>query len=62
LKLQRSMWPPAVVVGAVLGEDGPQVAFAEHQDAVGEFGFWLCGRIVRRSSSLSDISVGSSLC
>jgi hypothetical protein len=32
------MRPPAVVVGAVLGEDGPQVPFAEDQDAVGEFG------------------------
>jgi hypothetical protein len=31
-KAQRSMWPPAVVVGAVLGEDGPQVPFAEDQD------------------------------
>ena len=37
-KLKCSMWPPAVVVGAVLGEDGPQVAFAEDEDAVGEFG------------------------
>jgi len=25
-------------VGAELGEDGPQVPFAEDQDAVGEFG------------------------
>ena len=37
-KAQRSMWPPAVVVGAVVAEDGPQVSFAEDQDAVGEFG------------------------
>jgi hypothetical protein len=37
-KPKRSMWPPAVVVGAVFGEDGPQVPFAEDQDAVGEFG------------------------
>jgi hypothetical protein len=37
-KLKCSMWPPAVVVSAVLGEDGPQVAFAEDEDAVGEFG------------------------
>ena len=36
--LQCSVWPAAVVVGAVLGEDGPQVPFAEDQDAVGEFG------------------------
>ena len=32
------MWPSAVVVGAVPGKDGPQVSFAEDQDAVGEFG------------------------
>ena len=32
------MWPSAVVVGVVVGEDGPQVSFAEDQDAVGEFG------------------------
>jgi hypothetical protein len=25
-------------MGAVLGEDGPQVPFAEDQDAAGEFG------------------------
>jgi hypothetical protein len=37
-KLQRSMWPPAVVVGAVPGKDGPQVALAEDQDAVSELG------------------------
>ena len=37
-KLQRSMWPAAVVVGGVPGKDGPQVPFAEDQDAVGEFG------------------------
>ena len=37
-KAQRSVWPPSVVVGAVLSEDGPQVSFAEDQDAVGEFG------------------------
>ena len=36
-KVQSSMWPAAVVVGAVLSEDGPQVPFAEDQDAVGEF-------------------------
>jgi hypothetical protein len=29
VKSQRSMWPPPVVVGAVLGEDGPQVPLAE---------------------------------
>jgi hypothetical protein len=32
------MWPPAVVVGVVAGEDVPQVSFAEDQNAVGEFG------------------------
>ena len=37
-KSQCSMWPLPVVVGAVPGEDGPQVPFAEDQDAVGEFG------------------------
>ena len=37
-KLQRSMWPLAVVVGGVPGQDNPQVVFAEDQDAVGEFG------------------------
>jgi hypothetical protein len=31
------MWPWTVVVRAILGEDGPQVPFTEHQDAVGEF-------------------------
>ena len=36
-KPQRSMWPAAVVVGGVPGKDGPQVSFAEDQDAVGEF-------------------------
>jgi hypothetical protein len=38
VKLQRSMWPAAVEMGAVLGKDGPQVACDEDQDAVGEFG------------------------
>src|SRR5215203_741403 len=37
-KLQCSMWPAAVVVGGVPGEDGPQVVSAEDEDAVGEFG------------------------
>ena len=37
-KLQRSMWPLAVVVGGVSGQDNPQVVFAGDQDAVGEFG------------------------
>ena len=37
-KPQRSMWPPAVVVGAVPGKDGPQVSLAEDQDAVSELG------------------------
>jgi hypothetical protein len=34
-KSLRSMWPSTVVVGAVGGEDGPQVPLAEDQDAVG---------------------------
>src|SRR5919107_4435906 len=38
VKSQRSMWPPAVVVGAVPGEDSLQVPLAEDQDAVGEVG------------------------
>ncbi len=37
-QLARTMWPPAVVVSAVLGKDGPQVPFTEEQDAVGELG------------------------
>src|SRR4051812_13830948 len=37
-KPQSSMGPSPVVVAAVLREDGPQVSFAEDQDAVGEFG------------------------
>jgi hypothetical protein len=37
-KPQRPMWPPPVVVRAVPGKDGPQVAFAEDEDAVGELG------------------------
>jgi hypothetical protein len=32
------MWPSAVVVGGILGNDGRHVTFAEDQDAVGEFG------------------------
>ena len=32
------MWPPTVVVGAVAGEDGPQLPLTEDQDAVGELG------------------------
>ena len=39
MKLECSMWPSAVVVGAVAREDPTQVPFAEDQDAVGEFGF-----------------------
>ena len=37
-KSKRSMGPLPVVVGAIPGEDGPQVTFAEDQDAVGELG------------------------
>ena len=38
-KLQRSVWPAVVVVGGVAGKEGPQMSFAEDQDAVGELGF-----------------------
>jgi hypothetical protein len=37
-KPQGSMWSTAVVVGAVPGKGGSEVALAEDQDAVGEFG------------------------
>jgi hypothetical protein len=37
-KSLRPVWPPTVVMGAVLGKDGPQVPLTEDQDAVGEFG------------------------
>ena len=36
VKLQCSMWPAAVIVRGVPSKDGPQMAFAEDQDAVGE--------------------------
>jgi hypothetical protein len=32
------MWAPPVVMGAVSGEDGPQVPLTEDQHAVGELG------------------------
>ena len=32
------MWSPPVLMRAVPGEDGPQVPFAEDQDAVGQLG------------------------
>jgi hypothetical protein len=38
VKLQCAMWPAAVVVGGVPGNDVPQVLFAEDQDAIGGFG------------------------
>ena len=37
-KLECSVWPSSVVVGAVPGEDASKVTFAADQDAVGEFG------------------------
>jgi hypothetical protein len=37
-KSLRPVWWPTVVMGAVLGEHGPQVPLTEDQDAVGEFG------------------------
>src|SRR4051812_17697081 len=49
--LQRSMRPLAVVVGAVSGEDGPQMSLAEDQDAVGELG-----------SGGQDNSLGEAVC
>ena len=60
------MWPPPVVVGAELGEDGPQVPLAEDQDAVGElgsggqdeaFGEAVCSRTARRD--LHDVDPGA---
>jgi hypothetical protein len=54
-KLQRSIWPLAVVVGGVPGEDKPQVVFAEDQNAVGEFGSGGADESVRRSSSMGDL-------
>src|SRR5215217_5122964 len=38
VKPERPMWPSPVVVRAIPGKDGPQVVFAEDEDAVGEFG------------------------
>ena len=37
-KSLRPVWSPAVAMGGVLGEDGPQVPLTEEQDAVSEFG------------------------
>jgi hypothetical protein len=37
-KLQGSMWPAAVVVVGVPGEDGTQMSLAEDQEAVCAFG------------------------
>ena len=37
-KVQRSVWPAAIVVGGVPSKDVPQMSFAEDQDAVGELG------------------------
>ena len=51
-KPHRSMWPPAVVMGAcAMGKDGPQVALAEDQDTVGEFGF-----------GCADVAFGKAVC
>jgi hypothetical protein len=35
-KSLRPMWSPTILMGAVLGKDGPQVPLTEDQDAVGE--------------------------
>jgi hypothetical protein len=58
-KLQRSMWPPAVVMGAVPREGVSQVSFAEDQNAVGEFGSGCAdepfGEAVRSRTSRWDL-------
>ena len=58
-KLQRSMWPLAVVVGGVPGQDKPQVVFAEDQEAVGGFGSGgadeAFGEAVRSRTSRRDL-------
>ena len=65
-KLECSVWPSAVVVGAVPGEDASQVPYAEDQDAVGEFGSGgqdeALGEAVRSRTSrrnLHDIYAGA---
>ena len=37
-ELAAAMGPPPVVVGLVLGQDGPQMPFAEDQHPIGNFG------------------------
>jgi hypothetical protein len=58
-KSLRPMWSPTVVMGAVLGEDGPQVPFTEDQDAVGEFGsggqYESFGEAVRSRAAWRDL-------
>src|SRR5262245_35502299 len=58
-QLQRWMWASPVVVGAVLGEDDPQVPFAEDQDAIGELGSdgqdESFGEVVRPRTSRRDL-------
>jgi hypothetical protein len=62
-KSLRPVWPPTVVVGAVLGQYGPQVPLTEDQDAVGEFGSGgqyesfgeaVCSRTLRRDLHVAD--------
>jgi hypothetical protein len=60
-KSLRPMRPPTVVVGAVFGEDGPQVPFTEDQDAVGEFGSGCqresLGRAVRSRAARRSLGI-----
>jgi hypothetical protein len=53
------MWSPTVVMGAVLGKDGPQVPFTEDQGAVGEFGsgcqYESFGEAVRSRAARRDL-------
>ena len=57
-KSLRPVWSPTVVMGAVLGKDGPQVPLSEDQDAVGEFGsgreYESFGEAVRSRASRRD--------
>src|SRR4026209_408291 len=59
-KLECSVWPSAVVVGAVPREDASQVPFTEDQDAVGEFGSGgqdeAFGEAVRPRASRRDLT------
>jgi hypothetical protein len=60
-KSLRPVWSPTVVMGAVLGKDGPQVPFTEDQDAVGEFGSGCqresLGRAVRSRAARRSLGI-----